>query len=315
LDSDETTQLPTGSGISSVNPRAARTQGRRPMSEQSFTTHAHAHYRQLGVLARLVTGLLAVMAHTLEAERLARTDGVLQRLDPRLKMVGTLSLIVAAVQSRKLLAILAIFTVGVILAWMSHVPLRTLATRVWISVLSFTGVLVLPAMFLVPGDALYRLPLLGWTITAQGLGSAAYLVARAQTTATLALLLILCTPWTHVLKALRVLRVPVVLVVILAMTYRYVFLLLRTAQDMFEARQSRMVGRLEGPEQRRLIASSAGVLLDKTFHLSHEVYLAMQSRGFRGDVYTLDEFRMQPGDWAGLFVLLILVALTLWLGR
>jgi energy-coupling factor transporter ATP-binding protein EcfA2 len=47
-----------------------------------------------------------------------------------------------------------------------------------------------------------------------------------------------------VLKALRVLRVPVVFVVILAMTYRYVFVLLWTVHDMFEARQSRLVGRL-----------------------------------------------------------------------
>jgi cobalt/nickel transport system permease protein len=284
------------------------------MPEQSFTTHAHAR-RHAGVPARLVAGLLAVMTHALEAEQLARTDGVLQRLDPRLKTVGTLSLIVAAVQARKLVAILVLFAVGVGLAWMSHVPLRTLATRVWISVLSFTGLMALPAIFLVSGDALYRVPLLGWTITAQGLGSAAYLVARAQTTATLALLLIVCTPWTHVLKALRLLRVPTVVVVVLAMTYRYLFVLLRTAQDMFEARQSRLLGRLQGPAQRRLIAASTGVLLDKTLHLSHEVYLAMQSRGFRGDVYTLDEFRMQPGDWAGLVVLLILLVLTCWLGR
>jgi cobalt/nickel transport system permease protein len=50
-------------------------------------------------------------------------------------------------------------------------------------------------------------------------------------------------------------------------------------------------------------------------HLSHEVYLAMQSRGFRGEVYTLDEFRMQPVDWGGLCVLLLLLALSLWFGQ
>lgn len=314
MDNDETTQLPAEGGISTVTPKVERAQSRRLMAEQSFITHAYTH-RRAGGLARLLAGLLAVTTHALEAEQLATIDGLLQRLDPRLKIVGTLSLIVAAVQSRKLWVILALFAVGVALAWLSHVPLRTLATRVWISVLSFTGLMALPAIFLVPGDALYRLPLLGWTVTAQGLGSAAYLIARAQTTATLALLLILCTPWTHVLKALRVLRVPMVLVVVLAMTYRYLFLLLHTARDMYEARQSRMVGRLNGAEQRRLIASSAGVLLDKTLHLSHEVYLAMQSRGFRGDVYTLDEFRMQAGDWAALGVLLIMLALTFWLGR
>ena len=56
--------------------------------------------------------------------------------------------------------------------------------------------------------------------------------------------MVLCTPWSYLLKALRVLRLPVVLVVVLGMTYRYIFLLLRNAHDMFTSRKSRMVGRL-----------------------------------------------------------------------
>ena len=129
------------------------------------------------------------------------------------------------------------------------------------------------------------------------------------------MLLILCTPWTHVLKALRVLRVPVVFVVILGMTFRYIFLLLQTARDMFESRQSRMVGELESADRRRLAAASVGVLLSKTLRLSGDVYMAMQSRGFRGEVYTLDEFAMRGRDWAALAGFLATAALAFWLGR
>ena len=46
--------------------------------------------------------------------------------------------------------------------------------------------------------------------------------------------------------------------------------------------KSRVVGRLSGSDQRRMVGASAGVLLGKSLHLSGEVYLAMQSRGFRG---------------------------------
>jgi energy-coupling factor transporter transmembrane protein EcfT len=179
----------------------------------------------------------------------------------------------------------------------------------------FTGAIALPAIFITPGQVLYRLPLLGWPITAQGLRSAAYLIVRVETSATLAILLILCTPWTNVLKALRVLRVPVVFVVILGMTFRYIFLLLQTARDMFESRQSRMVGTLEAAERRRVAASSVGVLLSKTLNLSSDVYMAMQSRGFRGEVYTLDEFAMQGRDWLALALFLALAALAAWFGR
>ena len=51
----------------------------------------------------------------------------------------------------------------------------------------------------------------------------------------------------HVLKALRVLRVPVVVVVVLGMTYRYILLLLEIAHEMFEARRSRTVSPATAP--------------------------------------------------------------------
>ena len=271
--------------------------------------------RKKSFVERTIAELSGAMERALYAEELARADGLLQRLDPRVKVVGLLALIVAAALSRQILVILGLFAAALALALLSRVPLRTLATRVWAGALIFTGLLALPAIFITPGQALYRLPLLGWPITAQGLGSAAYLVTRVETAATLSLLLILTTPWTHVLKAMRVLRVPVVFVVILGMTFRYIFLLLQTARDMFESRQSRMVGQLEGPDRRRLASASVGVLLSKTLQLSGDVYMAMQSRGFRGEVYTLDDFAMRGRDWAALAGFAGLAALAFWLGR
>lgn len=276
---------------------------------------AAAPRRRRSFIERTIGELAGAMERTLYAEALAQTDGLLQRLDPRVKLVGLLALMAATATAHRLQVILGLFGLGVLLALLSHVPLRTLATRAWVGALIFTGVVALPALVITPGAPLLRLPLLGWAVTAQGLGTATLLVCRVETTVTFSLLLILCTPWTHVLKALRVLRVPVVIVVILGMTYRYIFLMLRIAQEMFEARQSRSVGTLEGPEQRRLAAASVGVLLDKSFQLSNDVYLAMQSRGFRGEVYTLDEFAMRRRDWLALGLLLALAALALLFGR
>jgi energy-coupling factor transporter transmembrane protein EcfT len=87
---------------------------------------------------------------------------------------------------------------------------------------------------------------------------------------------------------------------ILGMTYRYVFVILETALDMFESRKSRTVGVLEPAERRRLTAATAGVLLGKSLQLSGEVHLAMQSRGFRGEVHLMHDFRTRPSDWCWL---------------
>jgi len=118
-----------------------------------------------------------------------------------------------------------------------------------------------------------------------------------------------------VLKALRVLKCPIVVVAILGMTYRYIFEILRTALDMFESRRSRTVGELGPIESRRLAASAVGVLLSKSFQLSGDVHLAMQSRGFRGEVYVLPDFRARAADWCWLAGFVSLAAGALWWGR
>ena len=271
--------------------------------------------RRRGFIERTVRSLADVLEQALYAEEVAKAGGFLQGIEPRVKVVGLLLLVVATATARSLTVIVILFGLALVLALLSHVPIRRLATRVWIGVLFFTGSIALPAIFITPGVPLLHLPLLHWPITAQGLKAALYLLTRVETATTFSVLLVLCTPWNQVLKALRVLRVPVVFVVILGITYRYIFVLLQTAADMFESRQSRLVGHLDGAEQRRLAAASVGVLLSKSLQLSSEVYLAMLARGYRGEVYTLDDFQTRPRDWLVLVGFVVVALLAFWFGR
>jgi cobalt ECF transporter T component CbiQ len=265
-------------------------------------------------IERTLAGFADALEHSSTAERLADRSGYLQSLDPRVKLIGSLLLIFAALCSRRLWVTASIFLAAVVLARLSRIPLRLLVMRVWLGVLFFTGCIALPAVFTTPGLTIWQLPLLGWSVTSQGLSSAVHLLMRAETSATWVLLVVLCTSWTHVLKVLRTLRVPVTAVVILGMTHRYIFLLLQLAREQFEARRSRLVGLLSPQQRRKVAASSAGVLLDKSVQLSGEVFSAMQARGFRGEVYTLDEFQMNPRDWFALVFFVALTTMTLLLG-
>jgi cobalt/nickel transport system permease protein len=271
--------------------------------------------RSRGAVERSLAAFVDALQHAFYSEELAKKKGLLQRLDPRVKILAILPLIVVAALARQLWIIAALFAIAIAIAFLSKVPLRTLARRVWFSVLTFTGFISVPALFLTPGRPIYNLPLLGWAITAQGLRAAMYLIMRAETAATFSVLLVICTPWSNVLKALRVLRLPMVLVVILGMTYRYIFLLLQTARDMFDSRKSRMVGQLGGRELRRVATASAGVLVSKTLQLSGDVYMAMRSRGFRGEVYVLDEFHTGWFDWVMLAFFTVVAALAVWFGQ
>jgi cobalt ECF transporter T component CbiQ len=253
------------------------------------------------------------LSNALLSEQIASQPGLLQQLDPRVRVVGLIALVISVVLCRRLAVIAALFLVAMVLAVASRISLMFLAKRVWLIVLGFTGFIALPALFVTPGDPLVALPHL--SITTQGLRTALLLVLRVETAATLTTVLVLSTPWAHTLKALRSLCLPAEVVTMLAMTHRYVFLLLETANQMFESRQSRKVGVLGGAENRKVTARTAGVLLSKSMELSQEVYLAMLSRGFRGDIRLLSDFRMKPRDYAGLATFLCIGGFAAWVGR
>jgi len=255
------------------------------------------------------------LSKALVSERVSVKRGLLQALDPRTRVLGTLFLVFAAVLCRRVEILAGLFGIAIVLAFGSRVGLGTLIKRVWLIIFGFTGLIALPALFTTPGQPLVRLPGVHGFISVQGLRTAALLVLRVETAATLTTILVLSTPWSHILKALRSLHLPAEVVTMLAMTHRYVFLLMETANQMFESRQSRAVGKLKGAELRRMVASTAGVLLSKSIEVSHEVYLAMLSRGFQGEIRLLDDFRMSARDYAALAAFLVIGCVAVGLGR
>jgi cobalt/nickel transport system permease protein len=256
--------------------------------------------------------------HALEqsvfAERIARGAGLLQELDPRLKILSAVLLLLAVSLSHSLLVILILYFLALVLAFFSKIPLGFFIKRVWLLIPFFTGVVALPALFITPGPVLAHLPL-GLVITQTGFTTALFLLLRVGTSVSVAVLLMLTTPWNSVLKALGVLRVPAIIILILGMTYRYIHLLLHLTNDMFLSRKSRLLRRMNGPEERRMIAATSGTLLNKSLQVSSEVYLAMQSRGFRNYPRTLDTFKMRRIDWLAGALVVITAAAAIWMGR
>jgi len=267
--------------------------------------------RRSKFLSSSLKSLTRALSRALVDEETARQPGVMQSLDPRVRVIGTIVLVIAVVLVHKVPVLLVLFVGSVVLALASAVTLRTLALRVWLVVLAFTGIIALPALFLTPGELLTS----AGGVTRQGLHTAILLVVRVETAITLTTILVLCTPWVQILKTLRALYIPREVVMMLTMTYRYVFLLAEMAAQMFESRESRRIGILPGGEQRRIVAQTAGVLMSKSVDLSQEVFMAMQSRGYRGDVLTVMEQRLHLADYLAILGTLGIAVLAIWLGR
>jgi cobalt/nickel transport system permease protein len=265
------------------------------------------------VIESTLRGFTKALSKAFASEQTAAKSGLLQSFDPRARIVSIFLLVIAVTLCRRLEALAAFVVFSVIIALRSRVGFSVLVKRVWLVVFGFAGLIALPAIFITPGDAVAHAG--GLTITAQGLRTAGLLILRVETAVTLTTALVLSTHWVQILRGLRALWVPAEVVTMLAMTHRYIFLLIETAGQMFESRQSRMVGVLSGAEQRRVATRTAGVLLGKSADLSYDVYLAMQSRGFRGDIRLLSSSRMRAVDFVAIAGALCVVALAVWFGR
>jgi cobalt ECF transporter T component CbiQ len=267
-----------------------------------------------GFIERTLIDINNTLEQSIFAEKAAHQKGLLQIFDPRLKVIALFILLLGVSLSHQLGMIAGLYFFALILAAVSKISLGFFIKRVWVFIPFFTGIVALPALFITPGPTLAHLPL-GMVITRTGALTALFLLLRVGTSVSLATLFVLTTPWNSVLKALGVLHVPDVLILTLGMTYRYIHLLLHLANDMFLSRKSRILRRLTGLEERHLMAATSGILLGKSLQLSSEVYLAMESRGFRGYPHTMDRFQMRWFDWVAGLVVALVTILAILLGR
>jgi cobalt/nickel transport system permease protein len=278
---------------------------------------ASAPKGRVGWLERTIADVAGSIERAVFTEEHARKPGWLQRIDPRAKLGMFVALVLAAGLSNALPVLIGLYLVILLAARASRVPFDFFVRRVWLGIPFFAGVVILPSIFFAPGPRLFDLALgpLHLAPSIPGLTGAVVFVARVGVSVSLAVLLVLTTPWADVLKSLQALRVPQVFILLLSMTYRYIFLFFRTANGMFEARKSRVVGRTSGNEQRGWITGSMMSLLNRSFKMSNDVYAAMMARGFTGAIRSYTTYRMQTADWVALAGAVGLAAVALLAGR
>lgn len=283
------------------------------MSTQTSPSQQRTRRRK-DFVAKTINGVTEAVERSVYTEEFARRDGLLQQADPRAKVGVFVASVLVVGLARSMPVILILYAAAIVIGLLSRLPTSLLFKRLLIGIPLFAGIVALPALFLIGGDTLVDIVQIGpvhLAITNNSLMSFAIFVSRVATSVTLAALLVVTTRWSDLLKAMRVFRVPEVFIVVLGMTYRYIFLLLKALENLFLARVSRTVGESTEQERRRWIGSSMGTLLGKSFKTSNDVYQAMVARGFTGDVRTITNFAMRDEDWLFMAAAAVILASAL----
>ena len=183
---------------------------------------------------------------------------------------------VASTPRRAVAALVANAVVVVAVVLLARLPLRTVLVRT-AAVLPFVAfAFVLPLV--ATGK---RTEVLGVSVAADGLWASWNILAKAFLGATAGLVLTATTRVPDLLAGLGRLRVPAVVVAIVAFMLRYLELVVDEVGRMRRA----MVARAYAPRwiwEARPAASSVGTLFVRTYERGERVHQAMVARGFTG---------------------------------
>lgn len=243
-------------------------------------------------------------------------QSLVHRLDPRVKVVITLLLILAA----------GLMPVG---AWIGFACLYLLVTMaVAASRLGITfalrrsyvalpfALVALPLLFTVPGDPAFAEPILGLAVSQPGVERFLTVLTRSWIAVQAAILLTAATPFPDLLWAFGSLHMPQSLVSTIGFMYRYFFVLADEAARMIRARSARSAstGRRPGALwQGRVAGHMAGSLFLRALERSERVHAAMLARGFDGRMPALVDRSLGWLDWGlAIGAALLLAGLLLW---
>lgn len=267
------------------------------------------------VVAKTLFASAALLRQVMFGEEVAIQKGFLQRFDARAKLLAMFSLLIAVAYVRNVMVIVIAYVMTLFLAKISKISVWFFVKRVWLFIPIFSGIIILPSTLSVisPGEVVLHLFYAGDTdigITRQGLAGAQLFVMRIALSISLVVLLTLSTKWNDLLQSLRILKVPKFFVLIVGMSYRYIFLLLGLVVEMYESRKSRTIIKVRNNGgARKFVSATAGSTIGKSQVLANEIHDAMVSRGYLGETRTLEISQWKFRDSALLTCALLISAL------
>lgn len=236
-------------------------------------------------------------------------DSRIHRLPSETKLVAVVAaVVVMAVTPRQEVVAFALYAVG---AWsviaMTGIGLATYVKRLAVIIPFVLFAVIVP--FLGGGESVQ---VVGVSLSVDGLWATWNILAKAGLGATLSIALSATTPVPDLLHGLTRLRVPRLLVAIIAFMLRYIDVLV---EQLGRMRRS-MVARGHDPRwlwQVKPIASSAGALFVRSYERGERVHQAMLARGYSGVMPVVTDRQASPREWLSvmLYPLVFVVVLVL----
>jgi cobalt/nickel transport system permease protein len=274
-------------------------------------------FRNHNFIERSIRGALSFLKESVFADEYASQKGLLQSLDPRIKVLTFLLFLIQILLTTNILILVCLYALCLLLTLWSKINMGFFLKRTWIFIPLFSLMIAIPALFHVvtPGDPLMAFKIVGLKliITRQGLSGALLFIMRVLASVSFAVLLSVTTKHFDLLKVLRVLRIPQVFVMTLGMCYRYIYLFVEIIENVYLAIKSRVGAKVHYKRGQHIVAWNIAYLWNRSYQLNEAVYKAMLSRGYQGEPVVMADYKITVKDVFWLFFVALLSVAMIYL--
>lgn len=244
-----------------------------------------------------------------KGQQLKHQQSVIDRLDPRARVVAVSAFALVVVLSWDLAALCLALAGSLLLAVLARLNLKRTLRRV-IAMDLFMLFLILMLPFTTPGEPLFHIA--GLPASVEGLLHAVQIALKANAVVLALLALVGTQSATTLGHALAHLRFPDKLVHLLLFTVRYLEVIGQEYKRMRQAMQARAFVLRANRHSWRSIGYLVGMLLVHSLERSERILDAMKCRGYNGRYYLFDDMQLTAADTR--FGMLVALFLSLLLG-
>lgn len=239
-------------------------------------------------------------------------DFFFQKIDARIKVLFLLFFVILVSLKKEpgSEALIGLFVF--ILTSVSHLSVFTLYKRVLFWTFIFGVLIALPSAFNVITKGELIFPIIRFSeshrlwiyqipqeigITGEGILIFMILSLRVMNSLAISFFVLYTTPLPEIIKALKIFKVPDSFLMIVTLSYKYIFILAKIAEEMYLAKKSRLIGQVTPAEARKWIAGRMLFLFIKSRKRCEEIFKAMLARGFSGDINIYRVKKLHARDW------------------
>ncbi|UCH80035.1 MAG: hypothetical protein JSW20_09820 [Nitrospiraceae bacterium] len=257
----------------------------------------------------------------------ATNDGFFQRLDARIKMIFLLFFAVIVSLKKEIMPEIYLGSFIFVLVLMSRLNIFSFYKKVFFLGFLFGFLIAVPSAFnvIVKGEIIFPVFQLSkdyrfWVyhipadigITREGISAVSMLTIRVVNSLSIAFLVLSTTPFPDIIKALKMLKVPDSFLMVITLSYKYIFIFSKTVEDMHRAKKSRLLREVNSAEARKWAAGRMGFIFRKTRLRCDEIFKAMLSRGFSEEVKIYKPRKLKSRDIIAGAILMITGVFFIW---